>query len=44
MANQKNMIQVIFKEMFQEAGLAILICVSILVAAKFIKPEEDVKL
>jgi hypothetical protein len=38
------MIQSILKEVFQEAGLAIVVCIAIFIAAKFVKPEPDVKL
>jgi hypothetical protein len=38
------MIQELLKDIFQEAGFAILVCASILVAARFVEPEEDVKL
>jgi len=38
-----NMMIEILKEMFQEAGLAMVVCLGILVAARFMKPEEDTK-
>jgi hypothetical protein len=38
------MVQELFKDVFQEAGFAILVCASILVAVKFMKPEIDKEL
>lgn len=32
------------QEIFSEAGLAIIVAVSILIASRFMKPEEDTKL
>lgn len=32
------------QEIFSEAGLAIIVAVGILIASRFMKPEEDIKL
>jgi len=44
MYSQSNNMIEILKEMFQEAGLAMVVCIGILVAARFMKPEKDVRL